>query len=61
VEKLMGAGIGFVPLEGHHHLTHDINEVLMLKVQIMTSHSIVQVYKATLFILNITMKKEGLS
>ena len=31
VEKLMGAGIGFVPLEGHHHLTHDINEGFNVK------------------------------
>lgn len=26
VEKLLGAKIGFVPQEGHYHLTHDINE-----------------------------------
>ena len=31
VEKLMGAGIGFVPLEGHHHLTHDIKEGFIVK------------------------------
>ena len=31
VEKLMGAGIGFVPLEGHFHLTHDINEGFVAK------------------------------
>ena len=31
VEKLMGAGIGFVPLEGHFHLTHDIDEGFVLK------------------------------
>ena len=26
VEKLLGAGIGFVAQEGHYHLTHDIEE-----------------------------------
>ena len=26
VEKLLGAGIGFVTQEGHYHLTHDIEE-----------------------------------
>lgn len=31
VEKLMGAGIGFVAQEGHYHLTHDINEGFNLK------------------------------
>ena len=31
VEKLMGAGIGFVPLEGNYHLTHDIKEGIICK------------------------------
>ncbi len=31
VEKLMGAGIGFVPLEGRHYLTHDIKEGFVVK------------------------------
>ena len=31
VEKLMGAGIGFVPLEGKHHLVHDIKEGITVK------------------------------
>lgn len=31
VEKLMGAGIGFVPLDGHFHLTHDIKEGFIVK------------------------------
>ena len=31
VEKLMGAGIGFVPIEGHFHLTHDIKEGFTVK------------------------------
>ena len=31
VEKLLGAGIGFVAQEGHYHLTHDINEGFMIK------------------------------
>ena len=31
VEKLMGAGIGFVPQDGHYHLTHGINEGFILK------------------------------
>ena len=30
-EKLLGAGIGFVPMEGHYHLTHDIDEGFVLK------------------------------
>ena len=31
VEKLLGAGIGFVPQEGHYHLTHDIKEGFVVK------------------------------
>lgn len=31
VEKLLGAKIGFVPQEGHYHLTHDIKEGFNLK------------------------------
>lgn len=31
VEKLMGAGIGFVPLEGNYHLSHDIKEGFIVK------------------------------
>ena len=31
VEKLLGAGIGFVPQEGHYHLTHDIKEGITVK------------------------------
>ena len=31
VEKLLGAGIGFVPQEGHYHITHDINEGFIVK------------------------------
>jgi len=31
VEKLLGAKIGFVPQEGHYHLTHDINEGFLVK------------------------------
>ena len=31
VEKLLGAGIGFVPQEGHYYLTHDINEGFLVK------------------------------
>ena len=31
VEKLLGAGIGFVPIEGHYHLTHDIKEGFVVK------------------------------
>ena len=31
VEKLLGAKIGFVPLEGKYHLTHDINEGIIAK------------------------------
>ena len=31
VEKLLGAGIGFVPQEGHYHLTHDIKEGFNVK------------------------------
>lgn len=31
VEKLLGAKIGFVPQEGHYHLTHDIEEGFVLK------------------------------
>ena len=31
VEKLLGAKIGFVPLEGHYHLTHDIKEGFNVK------------------------------
>ena len=31
VEKLLGAKIGFVPQEGHYHLTHDINEGFVVK------------------------------
>ena len=31
VEKLLGAGIGFVPQEGHYHLTHDIKEGIICK------------------------------
>lgn len=31
VEKLMGADIGFVPLEGSYHLTHDIKEGIIVK------------------------------
>ena len=31
IEKLLGAGIGFVPQEGHYHLTHDIREGFIAK------------------------------
>ena len=31
VEKLLGAGIGFVPQEGNYHLTHDIKEGFIIK------------------------------
>ena len=31
VEKLLGAGIGFVPQDGKYHLTHDINDGITLK------------------------------
>ena len=31
VEKLLGAGIGFVPQEGHYHLVHDIKEGITVK------------------------------
>ena len=31
VEKLLGAGIGFVPQEGHYHLTHSINDGITVK------------------------------
>ena len=31
VEKLLGAGIGFVAQEGHYHLTHDIKEGITVK------------------------------
>ena len=31
VEKLLGAKIGFVPQEGHYHLTHDIEEGFNVK------------------------------
>ena len=31
VEKLMGAGIGFVPLDGNYHLAHDIKEGIVVK------------------------------
>lgn len=31
VEKLMGAGIGFVPLEGKYHLTHTIEDGIRVK------------------------------
>ena len=31
VEKLLGAGIGFVPQEGKYHLTHDIEEGFVVK------------------------------
>ena len=31
MEKLLGAGIGFVPQEGHYHLTHDIDEGFNVK------------------------------
>ena len=31
VEKLMGAGIGFVPLEGKYHLTHTIEDGVTVK------------------------------
>ena len=31
VEKLLGAGIGFVPQEGNYHLTHDIEEGFIVK------------------------------
>lgn len=31
VEKLLGAGIGFVPQEGHYHLTHDIKEGFIVR------------------------------
>ena len=31
VEKLLGAGIGFVPQEGHYHLTHDVDEGIVVK------------------------------
>ena len=31
VEKLLGAGIGFVPQEGNYHLTHDIKEGFIVK------------------------------
>ncbi len=33
VEKLLGAGIGFVPQEGNYHLTHDIKEGIIVKGQ----------------------------
>ena len=31
VEKLLGAGIGFVAQDGHYHLTHDIKEGFVVK------------------------------
>lgn len=31
VEKLLGAGIGFVPLEGRYFVTHDIKEGFLIK------------------------------
>ena len=31
VEKLLGAGIGFVPQEGHYHITHDVDEGFVVK------------------------------
>ena len=31
VEKLLGAGIGFVAQEGHYHLTHDIKEGIIAR------------------------------
>ena len=31
VEKLLGAGIGFVPQEGHYHLTHTIDDGITVK------------------------------
>ena len=31
VEKLIGAGVGFVPQEGHYHLVHDINDGITCK------------------------------
>ena len=31
VEKLLGAKIGFVPQEGHYHLTHDIEQGFVVK------------------------------
>ena len=31
VEKLLGAGIGFVPQEGHYHLTHDIKDGFVIR------------------------------
>ena len=31
VEKLLGAGIGFVPQEGNYHLTHTIKEGIIVK------------------------------
>ena len=31
VEKLLGAKIGFVPQEGHYHLTHDVKEGFHVK------------------------------
>ena len=31
VEKLMGAGIGFVPLEGKYHISHTIKDGIVLK------------------------------
>ena len=31
VEKLIGAGIGFVPQEGHYHLTHTIEDGITVK------------------------------
>lgn len=31
VEKLLGAGIGFVPQEGRYYMTHDINEGFIVK------------------------------
>ena len=31
VEKLLGAGIGFVPQEGHYHLVHDVDNGVVVK------------------------------
>ena len=31
VEKLLGAKIGFVPLEGEYHLTHSVKEGIIVK------------------------------
>ena len=31
VEKLLGAGIGFVPQEGHYHLVHDVENGIVVK------------------------------